>query len=159
VSANRDRAEAERHWRKVYTGRASDALGWYQERPELSLAMIEATGFGPAAGIIDVGGGASRLADHLIGAGYSDITVLDIAASSLAAARRRLGPRAAGVARLTADATDWTPHRRDDSESLGRELGATFSLVETRTESHATPGGVIQSFQYSRFAHMLDSIQ
>jgi len=49
VSANRDRAEAERHWRKVYAGRASDALGWHQERPVLSLAMIEATGFGPAA--------------------------------------------------------------------------------------------------------------
>ncbi len=207
--ADKERAsESEQHWQDAYDGRASEALSWHQERPETSLAMIEATGLGQAADIIDVGGGASRLVDHLLAAGYSDISVLDIAASALASAQQRLGAKADAITWLTADATQWTPSRRYtiwhdravfhflteaaerrayverleaalaeggqaifatfaldgpercsglavqryDSENLAKELGAAFSILESRTETHMTPGGMAQKFQYSRFA-------
>jgi trans-aconitate methyltransferase len=208
MTAPPDSADRELHWQQAHAERTAESLTWYQEKPELSLAMIAATGLGRAAGIIDMGGGASTLADHLLDAGHSDITVLDIAASALAAARERLGERATGLTWLTADATDWTPARRYDiwhdravfhflteaaarrayverleaalaeagqaifatfapdgpercsglavrrydGESLGAELGPAFRLVESRSESHVTPGGVAQKFQYSRFA-------
>ena len=36
---------------------------------------------------------------------------------------------------------------------LSRELGNDFTLVESTTEDHYTPGGVLQRFQFSRFVH------
>jgi len=107
-------SESQQHWQKAYGARASDGLSWYQEKPKVSLTLIAATGIVPPAPIIDMGGGASNLVDYLIAAGHTDITVLDIAEASLAAAQQRLGANAEAVSWLTADATDWTPLRRYD---------------------------------------------
>ncbi|WP_128923054.1 class I SAM-dependent methyltransferase [Bradyrhizobium guangxiense] len=43
------------------------------------------------------------------------------------------------------------PVQRHDSASLAKELGADFKLVETRSETHQTPWGSTQAFQFSRF--------
>jgi SAM-dependent methyltransferase len=103
-----------RHWDGVYASKHSNEVSWYQEKPNVSLEMIEATGLGRDAGIIDVGGGASTLVDHLLKAGYRDLSVLDIADQALEETRRRLGPRAEEVAWLVADVTEWSPERRYD---------------------------------------------
>ncbi|MDZ7809552.1 MAG: class I SAM-dependent methyltransferase [Arhodomonas sp.] len=58
--------------------------------------------------MIDVGGGASRLVDCLLEAGYEAVTVLDIAAGALEAARQRLGTAADAVQWLEADVTTAT---------------------------------------------------
>jgi ubiquinone/menaquinone biosynthesis C-methylase UbiE len=58
---------------------------------------------------VDVGGGASRLVDGLLDAGYSDIVVVDIAEAALAKARGRLGSRAQGVRWIASDLLQWTP--------------------------------------------------
>lgn len=42
------------------------------------------------------------------------------------------------------------PVQRYDAESLHRTLGADFELVETRSETHATPWRSTQSFQFAR---------
>ena len=42
------------------------------------LRLIRASGIGSDAPIIDIGGGASTLVDHLLDAGFEDLTVLDI---------------------------------------------------------------------------------
>lgn len=76
--------------------------------------MLELAGTGPAAGVIDVGGGASPLVDHLLGLGYGDLTVLDVAPAGLAIARRRLGEAASGVRWLVADLRSWRPQRTYD---------------------------------------------
>ena len=47
----------------------------------------------------------STLADGLLAAGWSALTVLDISAAALAAARRCLGPRAGAVTWIEADIT------------------------------------------------------
>ena len=102
------------HWRGVYAGKSADEVSWYQARPELSLRLIANTGLGGGAALLDAGGGASTLVDHLLEAGYEDITVLDIAPEGMRQARARLGPRAALVQWIVADLLQWTPPRAYD---------------------------------------------
>ncbi len=60
---------------------------------------------GRDAGIIDVGGGASTLVDDLVANGYTDLTVLDLSAAALNAARKRLGAQESKVRWIEADIT------------------------------------------------------
>jgi 2-polyprenyl-3-methyl-5-hydroxy-6-metoxy-1,4-benzoquinol methylase len=91
------------HWERVYGTRAPDAVSWYQRHAGRSLAMIRAVAGSLHDPIIDVGGGASVLVDELLDAGYTDLTVLDLARAALTVAESRLGPRAASVRWLQAD--------------------------------------------------------
>ena len=54
---------------------------------------------------------ASRLVDRLIVQGYEDVTVLDLSAAALAAAKARIGEQAHEVHWLVADVTTWEPSR------------------------------------------------
>lgn len=95
------------HWQGVYETRAADAVSWYQETPATSLELIEATGVGSDARIIDVGAGASRLVDHLLARGFRNLGVLDLAASGLRVARERLGESAEGIEWIEGDARSY----------------------------------------------------
>lgn len=97
--------EPKAHWEGVYSSKAVNAVSWFQEHAELSLRLIKATGVPLSAAIIDVGGGASTLVDDLLRDGYSNLTVLDLSAAALHAARLRLGNRGSGVRWLEADVT------------------------------------------------------
>jgi SAM-dependent methyltransferase len=92
------------HWEQIWSGRAAEDVTWFQDHPERSLALITSV-TGPQDRVLDVGGGASRLVDRLLDLGYRDVTVVDIAASSLEASRTRLGARAAEVTWVVDDAT------------------------------------------------------
>lgn len=78
----------------------------------MSLDLIEALHIPRDAAVIDIGGGASQLVDHLLERGFSDLTVLDISKSALAEVRGRLG--ASAVHRLHEDLLEWQPDRRYD---------------------------------------------
>jgi len=91
--------------------KAEDAVSWFQVHPDASLALIEEAGLAPADPIIDVGGGASRLVDHLLAAGHKDLTVLDISEAALERAGARLGKAALKVNWLVADISTWKPRR------------------------------------------------
>jgi ubiquinone/menaquinone biosynthesis C-methylase UbiE len=92
------------HWENIYSTKAADAVSWYQSHPVQSLRLIrQVVGDDTTASIIDVGGGASTLVDHLLDAGFTDVTVLDISANALASAQARLQERARRVAWLEAD--------------------------------------------------------
>lgn len=106
--------EREDHWQTVYQTKEEDEVSWFQERPAVSLDLIGRSGFGPEAGLIDVGGGASRLIDHLLAAGWRDLTVLDVAKAALDRSRERLGEQAKQVSWVAADITRWQPERRYD---------------------------------------------
>jgi len=59
--------------------------------------------------VIDIGGGDSRLVDHLVSRGLPCVTVLDVSAAALARARARLGEHADRVRWIEADVTGpWT---------------------------------------------------
>jgi SAM-dependent methyltransferase len=162
----------------------------------------------PGGGVIDVGGGASALAERLSDAGYR-VGVLDVSPAALERAKARMGARAGRVRWLAADVTraadvgaaydgwhdracfhyltapaeraayvallrrtvpaagghaviatfapDAPPQCsgldvvRYDGESLARELGTGFVLLKSVPETHHTPWGKPQSFQYSVF--------
>jgi trans-aconitate methyltransferase len=109
--------EPQDHWRKVYTDKQPEDVSWYQSSPTSSLGSLDHFCCNPSQSLIDVGGGASTLADALLVRGWRDLTVLDIAAPALAASQARLGEAAAEVAAAevaweVADITTWQPARR-----------------------------------------------
>lgn len=96
------------HWNLLYDTKTSSEVSWYQAAPAASLALIEGAGFGPPTGLIDIGGGDSRLVDSLLDRGARCVTVLDVSRSAVARARSRLGARAADVNWIVSDVTgDW----------------------------------------------------
>ena len=103
--------EKQEHWENVYSARDDVALTWFEKRPFLSLELIGKYAR-PGDAIIDVGGGASRLADNLLDAGLGPVSVLDISRSALEASRKRLGNKADRVEWIVADITNWTPNCR-----------------------------------------------
>ena len=96
---------AKTHWEAVYAQRTPDSVSWFQPHAEHSLELIARAGLTRDAAIIDVGGGASTLADDLLARGYHDLTVLDLSAAALAAAQVRLGDDARRVSWVEADIT------------------------------------------------------
>lgn len=195
------------HWESVYGTKGPTEVSWYQATPVTSLSLIRASGAVPATKIIDIGGGASTLADHLLAEGFSDITVLDLSPAAIEQSRQRLGPSADRIQWIAADITKWQPPTqygiwhdravfhfltdpasrdayrsalaeallpgasaiiatfaldgpercsglpvcRYSPETLAAELGGEFNLIESVTEKHQTPSGIIQSFIYCRF--------
>jgi len=80
----------------------------------MSLALIQELALAPDAAIVDIGGGASSLAEQLLGSGFADITVLDVSARALELARADLGADATRVRWLEQDLLSWSPERRYD---------------------------------------------
>jgi SAM-dependent methyltransferase len=101
-----------RHWNAAYAARAPEEASWYQAVPAVSLALIGVLGTPSDAAVIDVGGGAATLADHLLERGFSDVTVLDVSAAALEELRRR--PGASGTRLVHSDLLEWQPDRRYD---------------------------------------------
>lgn len=84
----------EAHGEGVYTTKAAQEVSWFQPTPTSSLAALDALGADPGQSLIDIGGGASTLADALLDRGWSDVTVLDNSTAARAESMRRLGDRA-----------------------------------------------------------------
>ena len=91
------------HWENVYQTKPSDRVSWFQAHLAVSLELIEDAGLAEDAKIIDVGGGASTLADDLLAKGYGDVTVLDISSQALDQSRKRLGEKSKKITWLEAD--------------------------------------------------------
>ena len=102
------------HWEDVYAAKSETAVSWYQPHSVRSLELIEQAAPDRGAAVIDVGGGASTLVDDLIGRGFSDLTVLDIAPAALERSKARLRKAAAKVTWIVGDITHWTPPRTWD---------------------------------------------
>ena len=98
--------EKRAHWENVYTTKPHDRVSWYREHLDNSLKLILGTGVGRHAAVIDVGGGSSTLVDDLIYHGFSDVTVLDISETAMAASKERLGAKAGDVEWIVADITE-----------------------------------------------------
>jgi ubiquinone/menaquinone biosynthesis C-methylase UbiE len=201
--------KTDQHWEQVYRSRSTTEVSWYRAHLERSLESIRRIAPSPNAAILDVGAGASTLVDDLLSAGYTRLTVLDIAASALESTRARLGKRATEVNWLVGNVLDielpahhfdvWHdravfhfltsasdrqayvaqmtaalrpgghvliatfgpegPLRcsglevvRYDAQSLSKELGKAFRLIDCTLEHHETPAGATQQFLHALFA-------
>ena len=97
--------DSKTHWSNIYQKKAVNDVSWYQTRPDLSLDYIQHTGVDTSAHIIDVGAGASTLADHLVDLGFSNITLLDISPEALNTVRSRVEKPNSAVTWIEGDVT------------------------------------------------------
>ncbi len=97
--------EMRSHWNGVYKAKKSTEASWYQAHPEKSLSLIKVSGISAEAAIIDIGGGASTLADHLLELKYRNLWVLDISGEALIKATSRIGRNSEAVRWIEADIT------------------------------------------------------
>ena len=102
------------HWQKVYLTKQPHEVGWTQDVPATSLEFINSFNLEKNARIIDIGGGDSKLVDHLLEQGYSNITVLDISGESLRKAQERLGEKAHFVNWIETDIREFHPENKYD---------------------------------------------
>lgn len=190
------------YWDGRYRSLGAENVSWYQEDPTVSLELISALDVSIDTPIIDVGGGASTLVDHLFRIGHRDLAILDISRVALDTAKNRLGGPE-GVTWIEQDLLTWNPSRRwglwhdravlhfltdardqatymtllrrsldpggafiigafaEDGPTVCSNLPVSrysvtdlsalfgdFDLVAERRESHHTPGGTIQPFNW-----------
>jgi hypothetical protein len=103
-----------RHWAATYESKGVEDVSWFQREPAVSLRLLAEAGLGSSTSVVDVGGGASVLADRVLDLGVTDVTVLDIADAAMDRSRSRLGARAGQVTWLAEDVLTWAPTRRYD---------------------------------------------
>ena len=102
------------HWDEVYSNKSPLEVSWYQKEPALSLQLIDNTGISTDAAIIDIGGGASTLVDHLNERDYKHLAILDISGNALAYAKERLASAADEIEWFESDITTFqSPHQFD----------------------------------------------
>jgi len=97
------------HWNGVWAKIRESEVSWYQERPSLSLDLVQRYAVDKNTRILDVGGGSSRLVDALLVQGFGHVGVLDIAAPALEVAQARLGERASAVEWIVGEVTAYEP--------------------------------------------------
>ena len=97
------------HWEKVFLTKAENEVSWFQPYPETSVEFIELFNLPLDANIIDVGGGDSRFVDALLDKGYKNIWLLDISASAIDRARKRLGTKGSSIHFVVCDIVDFRP--------------------------------------------------
>ena len=101
--------EWQMQWENVYGTKQDNEVGWTQQKPQSSLNLIHSLDLPKTAKIIDVGGGDSKLVDHLLDEGFEDLTVLDISSKAIDKARRRLGDKSEKIKWIVNDVLDLEP--------------------------------------------------
>ncbi|MEE9409254.1 MAG: class I SAM-dependent methyltransferase [Polaribacter sp.] len=79
------------HWNVAYNKNSTEKLGWFEEKPAQTLALIKETKIAKNATILNVGSGSSTLIDNLLAEGFSNIIANDLAKSSLNSLKNRIG--------------------------------------------------------------------
>jgi SAM-dependent methyltransferase len=134
------------HWDTVYAERGDD-VSWFQDLPRRSLDFLDRCAVPASASVLDVGGGASRLVDHLLARGHRDVTVVDLSTKALDLAADRL-QHPAEVSWVASDVLDWRPGRSFD---VWHDRAALHFLTEPADQAryaelvreHLSPGGLL----------------
>jgi SAM-dependent methyltransferase len=134
--------KANEHWEKIHQEKTADQVSWYQSEPTVSLAMIAKTGCDVDQPVIDIGGGISNLVDHLLAASYTNLAVLDWAASALAQTRQRLADKETLVRWIVGDV-------------LTVELGGPYRIWHDRAVFHFLTEKEQQQRYLSRMADVV----
>ena len=102
-------SDMQQYWDTIYLNKQPSEVSWTQAVPRTSLDFIHAAHLDKKAGIIDIGGGDSRLVDFLLDESYENISVLDISEKALNKAKQRLGGKAGKVNWIVSDITEFQP--------------------------------------------------
>ncbi len=114
--------DPKQHWNTVYGKTEPGQVSWFQFEPRISLDLIQTAAKSLSAAILDAGGGASTLVDHLVASGYTDITVADVSKVALQQAENRLGPN--------------VPVRWLCADVLADDLGGPYDVWHDRAVFH-----------------------
>ncbi len=163
------------HWESVYGSKAPDQVSWFQSRPIVSLDLINELGLGAETSILDVGGGASTLVDHLLAEGRTSLAVLDLSEAALAHTRARLGAKSGKVRWLAADVTTWKAQApvdvwhdravlhfltdRSDQEGYARALRGALNPGGWAIIAGFAPGGAQKCSGLEIVQHDAESLQ
>jgi len=93
------------HWNKVYSSRADEKLGWYEDFPQESICLIDKCNLSPDSVILNVGAGTTTLIEFLLLMGYSNIIATDISNESLTKLKISLGKEEDKVTWIVDDLT------------------------------------------------------
>ncbi len=140
--------DRKQHWNTVFGTKAEQDVSWFESFPETSLQLLEAAGLNADTCVLDVGGGDSRLVDHLAARGLDCLAVLDVSGAALGRARARLGPSSRIPIWLEADvAGDWSLKPMDiwHDRAVFHFLTARDDRERYRTHMLQTlkPGGAV----------------
>ena len=98
-----------RHWERLYRTKSEREVSWFEEIPAVSLRLMEAVGLTTHTCVLDVGGGDSRLIDHLANRGLDCLAVLDVSEAAIHRGQVRMGAAAKVPIWITSDVTgDWS---------------------------------------------------
>lgn len=100
------------HWDEVYSKKMDAETSWFQEKPLESLKLIEELKLDLKSKIIDIGGGNSRLIEHLIKMGFQDLSILDISHQIIE--KSKLGLKESNVKFIVSDVLDFHPTEKYD---------------------------------------------
>ena len=117
----------QRYWESVYQDNDHERVGWYQANPTRSMSFIQDCALDSHVPVVDIGGGSSALVDCLLGAGYTDVTVLDLSATALGTSRARLGLGGDAVTWIEGDVTE---HQFDRVYQLWHDRAVLHFLLD-----------------------------
>ncbi len=100
------------HWEQLYSSKQFTEVSWYQPEPTVSLNFLKQLSVPADAAIIDIGGGDSYFADHLLQLGYTNITVLDISENAIERAKQRLGTAAQKIKWVVSDINQFVSNEK-----------------------------------------------
>ncbi len=138
------------YWDDRYASIGGTSVSWFQESPDVSMRLMGDVRLDAA--IVDVGGGASRLAGELQRGGHTDITVVDLSAEAISQGLASVD-RPEAITAVVTDVRDWEPARTYD---VWHDRAAYHFLTDPADQAaywatvrrYLTPGGrvVIATF-------------
>jgi 2-polyprenyl-3-methyl-5-hydroxy-6-metoxy-1,4-benzoquinol methylase len=143
------------HWETVYQTKDTTKVGWFQNKPQVSIDWISKLKIPKNAPIIDVGGGDGCLVDLLLDQGFEQITVLDISDVALEKVRSRLGPAASKVHWKACDILEFQPEGKFE---LWHDRAVFHFLTDPQkqgiyrqlVERAVAPGGYLVMMTFSK---------
>ena len=117
----------------MYATKKADEVSWTEEVPQTSLDFIRELDLPKSAGIIDIGGGDSRLVDYLLQEGYKNLTVVGTFAEN--------GPEKCSGLEV---------HCYSE-EDLSSAFNLQFKKRKCILTQHLTPFKTIQNFTFCSF--------
>ena len=104
------------HWNKVYETKPIEKLGWYEDKADPSLYLIEKCKLQQSSAILHVGAGATTLIDTLETLGYVNLYVNDISHVALEKLKARLGNGGSSIQWIEDDLTN--PHQLNNIKNV-----------------------------------------
>jgi hypothetical protein len=124
------------HLDDAYVRKGETGVSWFEETSTVSLDLIAGLSR-PKDSLIDVGGGALRLAAHALILGFGHVAILDLSAEASARVKTASGSDADRIEWIVSNVTAWQPKRR---YNLWHDRAAFHFLIEEVDRSAKSRG-------------------